>query len=354
MLSLTTCTKAKNIDKNTSKRNIIHLAITETGCSRYESSPSSIFVPLTSTSNSIVQTFKDLMDMNTLTWKSMIMLYDPQSVDSALINDLKSLLSGEIPVAEFDLGSNPQASISGILSKLPHGLSNQFLVLSKESDVSMISTAAENAGLTTLDHQWLYVVTDTNRNSEMMPPELTNAKDGQNVAFLFNSSTVEEGNNCQGGLLCFTEELIRTFAAGLKDTLDAEMETYFSVTSEEWAMLKPKPLNRAQELTAKIKGYINQEGRCGNCSGWTLKSSELVDLESGPNVVEVGLWEPKLGLVLLDDLFPHVSGGLRGRQLTVASNHVSAKTQPYFRISRNLSHFYPITNSIAVSTLACD
>ena len=46
-------------------------------------------------------------------------------------------------------------------------------------------------------------------------------------------------------------------------------------------------------------------------------------MTSGANVVEVGTWEPMQGLVLGDDLFPHVTGGLRGRVLTVASMDVS-------------------------------
>ena len=46
-------------------------------------------------------------------------------------------------------------------------------------------------------------------------------------------------------------------------------------------------------------------------------------MTSGANVVEVGTWEPMQGLVLEDDLFPHVTGGLRGRVLTVASMDVS-------------------------------
>ena len=48
----------------------------------------------------------------------------------------------------------------------------------------------------TINHQWLYVVTDTNRGSEMTPKELTDAKDGDNVAFIFNGSSADE-NNCQ-------------------------------------------------------------------------------------------------------------------------------------------------------------
>ena len=48
-----------------------------------------------------------------------------------------------------------------------------------------------------------------------------------------------------------------------------------------------------------------------------------MDTTAGPNAVEVGSWEPMQGLVLKDDLFPHITGGLRGRVLTVASMDVS-------------------------------
>ena len=54
-----------------------------------------------------------------------------------------------------------------------------------------------------------------------------------------------------------------------------------------------------------------------------MKSAELVDVNQGANIVDVGMWEPMQGLVLKDDLFPHVTGGLRGRVLTVASFDVS-------------------------------
>ena len=50
-----------------------------------------------------------------------------------------------------------------------------------------------------------------------------------------------------------------------------------------------------------------------------------MDTTAGPNAVEVGSWEPMQGLVLKDDLFPHITGGLRGRVLTVASMDVSNK-----------------------------
>ena len=67
---------------------------------------------------------------------------------------------------------------------------------------------------------------------------------------------------------------------------------------------------------------------------------ELVDLSRGANVVDVGLWEPMQGLMHKDHLFPHVTGGLRGRTLTVSSINVS------FRLFNN-KRFYACGNDLA-------
>ena len=40
------------------------------------------------------------------------------------------------------------------------------------------------------------------------------------------------------------------------------------------------------------------------------------------NQLEVGTWIPTFGLALKDDLLPHVTGGFRGRNITVASFEV--------------------------------
>ena len=40
------------------------------------------------------------------------------------------------------------------------------------------------------------------------------------------------------------------------------------------------------------------------------------------NQLEVGTWILTVGLAMKDDLLPHVTGGLRGRNITVASFEV--------------------------------
>jgi hypothetical protein len=51
-----------------------------------------------------------------------------------------------------------------------------------------------------------------------------------------------------------------------------------------------------------------------------IKSAEVKD---EVRELDVGTWTLKGGLKLMDDLFPHVTGGLRGKQIKVASMHVN-------------------------------
>ena len=71
---------------------------------------------------------------------------------------------------------------------------------------------------------------------------------------------------------------------------------------------------------------------CHNCTHWRLQAVEagqagvtplevttLLQFAGDYTAVQVGTWSPLLGLALQDDLLPHVTGGFRGRILTVAS-----------------------------------
>ncbi len=45
--------------------------------------------------------------------------------------------------------------------------------------------------------EWLYVVTDSDSSSSFAPSEITQAKDGHNIAFLFNASISSSNADCQ-------------------------------------------------------------------------------------------------------------------------------------------------------------
>ncbi len=44
--------------------------------------------------------------------------------------------------------------------------------------------------------------------------------------------------------------------------------------------------------------------------------------EGAASRLDVGTWRPVLGLANRDDLLPHVTGGMRGRTIAVASTNV--------------------------------
>ena len=52
--------------------------------------------------------------------------------------------------------------------------------------------------------------------------------------------------------------------------------------------------------------------------------------------MEVGTWMPALGLALKDDLLPHVTGGFRGRAITVGSLEVLLFKQKIIAYSYSL------------------
>ena len=65
---------------------------------------------------------------------------------------------------------------------------NKFFVVTKESNVASIQEKVEMAGLLNIHTQWLYLVTDSNENSEIIPEQIKKSKDGYNLAFLYNAS----------------------------------------------------------------------------------------------------------------------------------------------------------------------
>ena len=60
---------------------------------------------------------------------------------------------------------------------------------------------------------------------------------------------------------------------------------------------------------------------CGVCVEWNAEAAEIQTGEKAHRL-ETARWGPALGFVIKDSLFPHVSGGLRGREVTITSIQV--------------------------------
>ena len=120
------------------------------------------------------------------------------------------------------------------------------------------------------------------------------------------------------------EELGRFYVETLTEFLKDEMDIYNEVSPEEWELIKPDPKEKANAMMSQIRNALREKGKCGRCSQWKMSALEIQDADD-INDLEVGHWEPTQGLDLKDDLFPHVTGGLRNRRILVTSIDVRFK-----------------------------
>jgi glutamate receptor, ionotropic, invertebrate len=62
---------------------------------------------------------------------------------------------------------------------------------------------------------------------------------------------------------------------------------------------------------------------CSSSLSWRLQAHEMKVLNQ-PTLLEVAQWDGLHGLIVYDDMFPHVTGGLRGRRITVTTLEVGS------------------------------
>lgn len=114
---------------------------------------------------------------------------------------------------------------------------------------------------------------------------------------------------------------------------------YSGISVEKYNLMKPSKQKKSSSTIKRLRDYISTNGKhlhplfryalvwclilgtCGNCIHWKTEASEIQD-EGRAQRCEVAMWSPVLGFAVKDDLFPHVSGGLRGRRVTITSIEV--------------------------------
>ena len=99
-----------------------------------------------------------------------------------------------------------------------------------------------------------------------------------------------------------------------------ETKAYKDMSQEEYNLVKTPKLEVATNMMVTVRENI-KNGQCGKCVEWKLKAGEV----KTDNTVEldVGMWQPVSGLQIKDDLFPHKSGGMRGKKIIVGAIDVS-------------------------------
>ncbi len=107
----------------------------------------------------------------------------------------------------------------------------------------------------------------------------------------------------------------------MQDKTVRDAEKYFDMTVEEYDLVKPSRKEEMLSVAAAFRTYLVDKGKCGRCTEWLMDAAEIGDGGSASRL-GVGVWWPVVGIRATDHLLPHVTGGLRGRTITVASTHV--------------------------------
>ncbi|XP_047486802.1 LOW QUALITY PROTEIN: ionotropic receptor 93a-like [Penaeus chinensis] len=330
VLTMSSCEATHAWAEGLAEMGKLHIAITAAGCPRIRY-PTALTVPLSSGSRDIVQVFTDLRNKNTLTWNDITLIHD-DSVDQSEIGDLVNLLADstdmykETAITIVDLASAETSSMK--LGKLFSTLgprpgepqNRQFLVIAYKDDIIPIQDLARSLGLFGSQHQWLFVIPNTHALRYDMDSYLANMKDGDNMAFVYNMSDLAPTVECNNGYDCYIKLLTSQYVDSLAEALTKELDLYFQVSEEEWEEVKPTPAQRAITIVNMMMEKLKESGECSRCTRWGLQAAEVMDSERF-ELLNVADWRPMTGLSLLDDLFPHVTGGFRGRTIPVTSVH---------------------------------
>ena len=83
----------------------------------------------------------------------------------------------------------------------------------------------------TMDNEFAYIITDTNRNDNNIQPYFDMSEEGYNLAFIYNISVPGDSGQCVGGLSCVAGDIGNVLVGGYDMTLQTEMPLFNEVKS---------------------------------------------------------------------------------------------------------------------------
>ena len=174
--------------------------------------------------------------------------------------------------------------------------------------------------LENMDNEFAFIITDTHSNDMDISPFFNYAKEGNNLAFIYNSSIKNPSSACPWGLSCIANEIGGALVGGFDGALIAELPLFAEYSIDEFDVLRPSIRERYNKVAREVKTWLENKGTCNRCTKWMM---ETVEGTSGGSFkrLDVGFWTPA-GPYLKDTLFPHVSCGFRARTIDVASLEV--------------------------------
>ncbi|XP_042864338.1 ionotropic receptor 93a-like [Penaeus japonicus] len=361
VLTMSSCEATHAWAEGLAEMGKLHIAITAAGCPRIRY-PTALTVPLSSGSRDIVQVFTDLRNKNTLTWNDITLIHDDSvgkweyvfgelfwcdvvwwcdgvmvwKVDVIPIQDLVScsgvmwyggVMVDVIPIQDL-VSCSGVMWYGGVMVWKVDVIPIQDLVSCSGVMwyggvmvvIIPIQDLARSLGLYGSQHQWLFVIPNTHALRYDMDSYLANMKDGDNMAFVYNMSDLAPTVDCENGYDCYIRLLTSQYVTSLSEALANELDLYYQVSEEEWEEVKPTPAQRAISIVNMMMEKLKASEECSRCTRWGLQAAEIMD-SNRFELLNVADWRPMTGLSLLDDLFPHVTGGFRGRTIPVTSVH---------------------------------
>ena len=116
---------------------------------------------------------------------------------------------------------------------------------------------AKTAGMTDWKAQWLFILTDIEGKAD--PSAFASVyEDGQNLSFMYNISTIEEGLNepdimKENSIYCLAKALLEVQMAALHQTIRTEETRYFQTTETDWIKAKPSAGGRSNDVFRVFK-----------------------------------------------------------------------------------------------------
>ena len=155
------------------------------------------------------------------------------------------------------------------------------------------------------------------------------AKDGHNLAFIYNVSNSDRGIFCPRDLVHFFDGIGKPLFRAFDNRLESEVDQYLNTEISMYDLIRPSVRDRFAQIYNEFRVYMEENNPCLNCTKYRMESVEGA-VNGEAKRLDVGTWS-QLGGRINDVLFPHVVHGFRARTLQVGSFEVRSDFFSYFR-----------------------
>uniref|UniRef100_A0A6P7FIH8 Ionotropic receptor 93a isoform X2 n=1 Tax=Diabrotica virgifera virgifera TaxID=50390 RepID=A0A6P7FIH8_DIAVI len=280
IFSIASCYDTWKLFKTTEGEDLVHMAISEPDCPRLPPN-TAMTIPLITSGEELPQIILDLRESNIYVWKTLVVIYDSTVNRDMITRVIKSITQSRnsnakatgISLMKLDV-SMSRSDLREVMSTInPKVLGNNYLVIASYYLVGIVMEHAKSLNLASTTNQWMYIISNTNRNFQDIQMFESLLKEGDNIAYLYNASFTT--NKCVGGRKCHMEELFKSFTRALDLAIQEEFDTASQVSEEEWEAIRPVKSERRDFLLKNMKNPPWQILKF-NSSGDVIEYSGLI------------------------------------------------------------------------------